>query len=309
MWKPNNPTPITDIGDPYILKHDGRYYLYATSGFDGFYVRSSEDLHQWSQPSVCYRRTERSFGSKCFWAPEVYCFDGKFYMYYTAQWKCFEDEALRIGVAVSDDPMGPFTEVHDAAPMFDFGYGVLDAHIFSDDDGKRYLYYSRAAHENYVNGFKEADIYVVRLAEDLISVAGEAVCLIQTDQEWERCDGKIQFWNEGPFVLKHEGRYHLMYSANFFGSKYYGVGGAVADSPMGPFVKYDCNPILSYVEGLVSGPGHNSVVEAPDGGLLCVYHAHTHYDRPSGNRQVYIDRIHFEDGKIKIDGPTVGSKA
>lgn len=298
----HNPLPITNIGDPYILKDGGRYYLYATSLPDGFYVWQSDDLINWSAPSVCYRRQPQSFGSRDFWAPEVYRFGDEYRMYYTAQWKKFEDEELRIGLAVAASPLGPFEEVS-GEPLFDPGYGVLDAHVFTDGDGKCYLYYSRAGHNHFVDGAQESDIYVAPLSGDGRSLSGEGVCILRPDQEWERRDGMNQYWNEGPFVLKHEGKYHLMYSANFFAGKHYGVGCAVSDSPMGPFVKYPENPILA-ATAEVSGPGHNSVVEGSDGGLLCVYHAHTDPMRPSGNRQLYIDPLRFENGRIRILGPT-----
>ena len=36
-----------------------------------------------------------------------------------------------------------------------------------------------------------------------------------------------------------------MYSANFYASEDYALGYAVSESPMGPFVKSETNPILS----------------------------------------------------------------
>lgn len=138
-----NPIPIVKIGDPYVLNYNGVYYLYATSSIRGYYCWKSENLATWSEPWVCFEPKENSFGSDCFWAPEVYEFNGKFYMYYTAQWKIYEKEELRIGVAVANSPEGPFEDVLDNRPMFDFGYGVLDAHVLKDGD-RNYLYYSRA---------------------------------------------------------------------------------------------------------------------------------------------------------------------
>ena len=72
-----NPVPITNIGDPYVLNYKGVYYLYATSMSDGYYCWKSNNLSDWSAPWVCYKATERSFGNSCFWAPEVYEFGGK----------------------------------------------------------------------------------------------------------------------------------------------------------------------------------------------------------------------------------------
>lgn len=223
-------------------------------------------------------------------------------MYYTAQWRIYSQEALRIGVAVADAPEGPFRDVFFQKPMFDFGYGALDAHILKDGD-RNYLYYSRAGEGHMVDGVKESDIYVVELGADFVSVNGEGKLLLRPEQEWERQEPqRRQYWNEGAFVLKHEGRYHMMYSANYFGSHAYAIGGAVSDDPMGPFVKYQDNPILS-TSPEISGPGHNSVVQGPNGQYYCVYHAHTDYDHPSGDRQVYIAPLEFQNGKIRVSHP------
>lgn len=294
-----NPIDIQNIGDPYVLFYKGIYYLYATSHFNGFYCWKSVNLNQWEGPKICYQADQKSFGNSCFWAPEIYEFDGLFYMYYTAQWKRYEKEALRIGAAVSKRPEGPFQDVLDNQPMFDFGYGALDAHILKDDD-RNYLYYSRAGADHFVNGVRQSEIYVVELGSDKISVKGEGKLILKPEQAWERQEPeRNQVWNEGPFVMKHNGQYHMMYSANYFASKYYAIGGAVADSPMGPFVKYADNPILCTSQ-TISGPGHNSVVKAGDGTFYCIYHAHTDCRKPSGDRQVYIGNLWFENGKIRV---------
>lgn len=297
-----NPIPIVNIGDPYVLYYEGKYYLYATSHFNGYYCWYSDNLSDWQGPEVCYEPADKSFGNACFWAPEVYEFNGKFYMYYTAQWKSFKEEALRIGVAVASHPRGPFTEAIEERPLFDFGYGALDASILKDGE-HNYLYYSRAGSDHYVNGSKEAEIYVAELGDDFISVKGEGKLILKPEQEWERAEKeRNQYWNEGPFVIKYEGKYHIMYSANFFASRYYGIGGAVSDSPMGPFKKYENNPILCTNEH-ISGPGHNSIVRSPDGDYYCIYHAHTDYNNPGGDRQVYITPLIFENGFIRAEHP------
>lgn len=297
-----NPIPIVKIGDPYVLNYKGTYYLYATSGIRGFFCWKSDNLSDWSKPWICFEAKDNCFGSDCFWAPEVYEFNGKFYMYYTAQWKIFEKEELRIGVAVANSPEGPFEDVLDNRPMFDFGYGVLDAHVLKDGD-RNYLYYSRAGANHLVDGAREAEIYVVELGKDFISVIGEGKQILKPEQEWERKQPELnQYWNEGPFVIKHNGKYHIMYSANFFKSIYYGIGGAVSDHPMGPFVKYPDNPILCASEQ-ISGPGHNSVVADQEGNLYCVYHAHTDYKKAGGNRQVYIAPLKFVNDEIVVEHP------
>jgi hypothetical protein len=198
--------------------------------------------------------------------------------------------------------------------MFDFGYAAIDADVIVDEDGRKYLYYSRDCSENIVSGRHESHIYGVELSDDMLSVKGEPKLLAKPEQEWELQSGNEWRWNEGPLVFKKNGNYYMMYSGNFYGDKKYGIGYAVSKSPLGPFTKYEGNPIVSYVESndktLVSGPGHNSLTVSPDGkDYYIVYHSHTEPAVGGGNRQVCIDKLGFRaDDTIFVNGPTITSQ-
>lgn len=299
-----NPMPIQNIGDPFVLRApDGTYYCYATSAPDGFKAWTSSDLIDWQEAGYVYKRQPDSWGESDFWAPEVVFHNHKYYMHYSARWG--KNQSLRMGAAVADSPLGPFTDVFNQ-PMFDFGYAVIDGHVFFDEDGRKYFYYSRDCSENIVDGRHESHLYVLELNDDLLSFKGEPILITQPEQEWEIRSGVEWRWNEGPFVLKHDGKYYLMYSANFYASRDYSVGYAVAESPLGPFIKAAHNPILVSPNTEISGPGHNSVTTSPDGSeLFIVYHIHTDPQHPSGDRQVCIDRMGFRaDGTMYVNGPT-----
>lgn len=296
--KYKNPLNVYKVADPFVLYFKGKYYLYATSergagSLGGFEVWESFNLVDWFYKGWAYKSDEKSWGKESFWAPEVLYKDGKFYLFYSAKGYINGRKTLRICLAVSSSPLGPFKDVK--APLFDFGYAAIDAHPFVDDDGKIYLYFSRDVSEN-----PTSDIYVVRLSDNLLSTIGEPIFLISPTQLWER-NSK---WNEGPFVVKHNKKYYLFYSANFFASPEYSVGYAVSDSPLGPFSKAQENPILSKTE-YVSGPGHNSVIKTPDGKEYFVVY-HTQMKREGTHlRQLAIDRLVFtSDGKVKVIGPT-----
>jgi hypothetical protein len=87
----------------------------------------------------------------------------------------------------------------------------------------------------------------------------------------------------------------------------YGIGYATADKPLGPWVKAGENPIAATNLDIgVSGPGHNSITRSPDGKeIFIIYHTHADPQKPSGNRVMNIDRLHFtESGQLRIKGPT-----
>jgi beta-xylosidase len=297
-----NPIGITNIGDPFVIIFKDTYYLYATSFIDGFLCWKSKDLIHWEDPVQVYKKNGKSFGYKDFWAPEVIYHNGHFVMHYTARWE--KNSSLRIGVAIADNPLGPFIDVNDKEPMFDDGYAVIDGHVFIDDDGERYFYYDRDCSEHIKNNKHESHIYVTKLDSTLTKIVGQKKMVLKPEQPWEIATGTWR-WNEGPFLIKNDNRYYLMYSGGFYASKSYAIGYAVADHPTGPFVKADENPILSSVENKISGPGHNSVIKGLDGKTYCIYHVHTHYHKPSGDRQVFIDEIKFIEGKLIINGPTL----
>lgn len=304
--RPTYQNPIgemTDIGDPFVLKVDDQYYMYATSEpHTGFKVWQSDDLTNWEEKELAYDHSdqEKKWAIGDFWAPEVIEYEEQFYMVYSAREYV---GSLKISIAVSDDPLGPFKDV--AVDIIPENGSYIDGHIFIDDTDQPYLYYVKDNYENIINGNHISQIYVQEMSDDLLSVEGEPTLLLTPDQSWEFPYGEYQ-WNEGPYVLKNDDTYYLMYSANYFASPLYAVGYATSDSPMGPFEKAEENPILlEDVENGISGPGHNSVtVGLDDKTLYTIYHVHTDPEEPSGDRRMSMDLIYFENDKLLIDGPT-----
>ncbi len=292
---------ITEIGDPYVLKVQDKYYLYTTSLKFGFKVWISNNLVDWKYEGVALDAEfeENSWGNSDFWAPEVIEYQNKFYMIYSAR---DEDGHLKIAIAVSISPLGPFINIK--APLFDRGSSFIDGHIFIDE-GIPYLYYVKDCSENIINGKHISQIYVQKMEKNLLELKGDPILAIQPDQVWEGIDKDWQ-WNEGPFVLKYKDTFYMMYSANVYSSSDYSIGYATASNPLGPWEKFGENPIMKKnLKNGISGPGHNSVTVSPDGNeLFIVYHTHTYPDWPDGNRTVNIDRLYFKNERLKVHGPT-----
>ncbi|MDR0636171.1 MAG: glycoside hydrolase family 43 protein [Treponema sp.] len=303
----SNPLGVQNAADPFVLKTDDGYYCYATSSSRGFLAWRSTNLVDWEAIGIVFNAMRSGqWASADFWAPEVVAHNGKYYLYYSGRWMA--NGSLRIGVAISESPAGPFIDAL-GRPLFDQGYAVIDAHVFSDSNGQKYLYYSRDCSENTVNGNNESHIYGALLADDLLSLAGEPVLLAQPEQAWE--DTGSWHWNEAPFVIKHDNDYYLLYSANHFAMRSYSVGYAVSRAPLGPFVKYDHNPVLYAPpeQAEVSGPGHLCVTSSRSGNLYAVYHIHIDSTTGGGARQLAIDPLGFRaDGSLYIDGPSFGQQ-
>jgi hypothetical protein len=184
----------------------------------------------------------------------------------------------------------------------------IDANVLLDDDGGKYLYYSRDCSRNTIDTKNTSQIFMIKLGDDMVSTVGEPVLLTTPDQEWE-FNSFNPLWNEGPEVMKHDGKYYLMYSSNFYGGRYYSVGCAVSDKPDGGFVKYDNNPVLhaGAYEG-ISGTGHHGFVQSPDGReWIAVYHSHMYPSQGGGQRQANLCSMGFtSDGVLYMNGPHIG---
>ena len=294
---------ITDIGDPFVMKYKDKYYLYATSAPQiGFKVWESTNLVDWQLKGMALDSSMQGnrWGMGDFWAPEVIHYQDKFYMIYSAR---DIDNHLKIALASSKSPLGPFINVK--APLFDRDMSFIDGDIFVDDNGTPYLYYVKDCSENIINGSHVSQIFVQEMSKDLLTLKGQPTLVTTPDQSWEDLGSQWQ-WNEGPFVFKRNDLYYMTYSSNFYASYNYSVGYATAKSPLGPWTKYKNNPILAKdLPHRISGPGHNSITTSPDGKeMFIVYHTHTYFDNPSGNRMVNIDRLYFEGDVLKVKGPT-----
>lgn len=277
-----------NAADPFVLLHDGKYYLYATNAAsEGYKVSVSDDLITWEDKGFCLKKDD-VMGEECFWAPEVMYYEGKFYMIYTAQ--------EHIAVAVSDSPLGPFEQEE---KQWLIEKKAIDGHFFKDDDGSIYLYYNQIEDKYCIAG--------VKMNEDMKSVCEETKkeLLFGGELEWELIDDSKVI--EGPFMLKHNGKYYLTYSANGYESIYYAVGYAVSDSPLGKFKKYEGNPMLCKSDK-VYGTGHHSFTTSKDGKkLICVYHCHNSAEKIHP-RNACIDTAEFvpsgNGDVLVVHGPT-----
>lgn len=317
------------LPDPYVLtvQEDGKevYYIYGTSDrtgskrldcyrttdfnkFEAFLNIDQENPNSWSN---CSDRSR--------FAPEVYYIDGTYYMYYS---DIHKDTNLRyISVMTSDSPTGPFVEYNngeDAVFRYndEIGFSALDQHVFQDDDGTLYLYYSiyHTGVSQYIVGVKlnspvEADWSTYKV----LVRPGQPTPNIQLDTfTWETYTGfKVA---EGPFMLKSpNGKYYLTYSVNHYPNRYYTVCYAVSDSPLGDYTKpYTkggnwTNVLFGYAgskledskvyqqwSGFMSGTGHHCFFKSGNQYMIG-YHAHKNREDSNSGRMFAMDYIFFDD--------------
>lgn len=263
------------LADPFILLVKDKYYAYGTNAAEGFKCYISTDLMTWELHSDFILHKDDVIGNWGFWAPEIIYdkMSEKFFIYYTAEQISY--------VAESDNPLGPFTNAKNIIPT-----ASIDASPFIDDDGKKYLFYKRE--DLYF------DIRCYVLTDNMTTLESQdpTVCL-KISQHWENTI------LEGPYVFKHKGWYYMTYSSWGYQSSNYGIGYAVAESPMGPWTKYKGNPILQYPEvgnSGIWGTGHSMMFTDKSGKMRIAFHAHGSLDFKE-DRTLFIGDVVFEDNK------------
>jgi len=331
-----NPSGLSGIGDPFIRKDGNVYHCYSTGTGDeykgtgkrdeeikGFRGWRTDTLADWSKAHRV--KFEAFTGSSwtypnwyqgCYWGPEVHFYQGKYVMLFNAKYGegKLEDGTLkiRLGIAFADSPEGPFTDPL-GHPLLQVDYCCIDAHLFVDDDGTPYLFYARDNYDNWIGENQVSQIWGVQLAPDLLSPVGEPRMLTTPEHDWEKLTLEYShyMWNEGVHVLKNQGKYHLFFCANYTSHYNYCYGVAVADSPLGPYVKPKENPLLAPMFDLktgnviASGPANGAFFTSGDE-MFCSYHVNTDPIHPTMHRTLCIDRAGFHaDGSAFINGPTL----
>ncbi|MEO7178832.1 MAG: glycoside hydrolase family 43 protein [Allosphingosinicella sp.] len=294
--------------DPDIVETQSEFIAYSTNAGINLPMLSSRDLVHWTWVTRADgKRRDGMPGLAPWvkegftWAPEVMKVGGKWLLYYTAAHNKRPVECL--GVAVADNPKGPFMD-RSAEPLvcqFDLG-GTIDANPFRDKDGKLYLYYKSDG--NRVG--KKTVIWGQRLSDDGLSVTGTPAALVEDDKKWE--------WKlvEAPTMVLSPAGHQLFYSAAFFGwdpkesLSRYATGYATCSGSLGPCKDAPENPILhsfnDKAAGCLSGPGHTSIFQAA-GRHFIAFHA---WEATKGcrkaddKRYLYVAPLFWKDGKPQI---------
>ena len=339
MWYMNLLKDVP-LPDPYVYVEDGTYYIVGTSDRSintvDCYVTTDfinyEAHYNIYDPSL-YNGWEDKSQALVF-APEIYCFDGVYYMYYSAK-----DASLirRCSVVVADNPLGPYKPlVNDEVdglnnPLFhnsDYFKRTLDATVFTDDDGKMYMYLTVTKTTQHIAGIELISPYQADWSTYKELVIPGTLDSESEEQvlEWEMYrDNKVKI-AEAPFMIKSGGKYYLTYSVNGAFNKYYNVCYAVSDTPLGNFVKpYKegkmwTNLLLGYPgtndsesliynqwTGFASGTGHHCFFYSGDE-LMIGYHAHKNRNWNSKDyteRYFAFDYVYFDENGVPFcNGPT-----
>ncbi len=302
---------ILERADPSIYRHtDGYYYFTATvPAYDLIELRRAQSIQGLSTavPSVIWRAHASGAMASHIWAPEIHHVDGSWYIYFAAG-SSSNVWDIRVYV-LSNDSANPLEGVwQEQGQLMTNGPGssgsffALDATTF-EHQGVRYLVWAESDPSLDVNTV----LYIAPMSNPW-TLAQRGVRISAPEYDWERVGYAV---NEGPAVLKRNGKVFVTYSASATDANYC-MGLLTADDTSdlldpSSWTKSQV-PVFRSANG-VYGPGHNQFTTTPDGSVdLLVYHGRD-YERIEGdplndpNRATRVQPIVWND-----DGtPNLGS--
>jgi hypothetical protein len=278
--------------DPSARVFNDRVYVYpshdilATEGrgrvgwfcMEDYHVFSSSNLTDWTDHGVIVSQNKVNWvdsTSFSMWAPDCIEKDGKYYFYFPSNAKTGSGRGFSIGVAIADNPAGPYTP----QPEQIKNVRGIDPNPFIDKDGQAYLYYSLNK------------IYAAKLQDNLLELASEPQVIGDLPTK-----GLV----EGPYLFERNGIYYMTYP--HVQNKIERLEYAIGDNPMGPFkvtgVIMDESPTGCWTN-------HHSIIQFNNQWYLFYHHndLSPNFDK---NRSIRVDSLFFnEDGTIQKVIPTL----
>jgi len=274
----SNPIIPGDHPDPTIIRVGTTYWMTSTSGgwAPQFVIYRSPDLRRWTATGAVFPHTP-AWATGDFWAPEMVADRGRVLVYYVARKR---GGPLCIAAATAAAPQGPFV---DHGPLLCQPDGSIDPSFVRDENGKPFLIWKEDG--NSIG--KPTPIYAQPLTDDLLHLTGEKTQLITNDPgTWE--GGVV----EAPYVLRHGGRFYLLYAGNACCGLQcnYAEGVARADHLFGPWEKDPANPFIR-ANGNWKCPGHGTAVQTSHHEDYFLYHAYPVNGTVYLGRESVLDRI------------------
>lgn len=153
-----------------------------------------------------------------------------------------------------------------------------DPNIFSDDDGRVYLYWG-CSNKTPIWGFEMNPKTMTPIGEKVAVIAGN-----EGNHRWERTGENNRLekpkkifeiffrfvlgtkpFIEGAYMTKYNNKYYLQYAAPGTEFNVYGDGVYVSERPLGPFVYQKHNPFSSNPGGFITAAGHGSTFQDKSG--------------------------------------------
>lgn len=283
-----NRQPVIDMSapDPTVIRaEDGTFYLYATEDMRNIPIFHSANLVDWKLVGTAFTDNSRPkwLPKGGIWAPDIQRVGGKYHLYYAKSVWGGEWDA-GIGVAVSNNPAGPFVDRGCMFTSKQIGIQNCIDPFYIEDGGKKYLFFGS------FHG-----IYGVELTADGLHVKQGA--------KPREVAGTFM---EATYIRQRGGYYYLFGSTGTCcegARSTYRITIGRSKSLFGPYVDKAGQRLLDNHYNIlldkddsVLGPGHNAGLITDDAGHDYMFYHGFKASDPDAGRVVWFSRIVWADG-------------
>ena len=294
--------PLGPGQDPFVIQWEGTY-LHVRSAGNGVWIDQAdhlEDIHP-SDPNSTSLKVWTAPGGTSYssqiWAPELHKLNGKWYIYVAASGGTNATHRMHVLERDDPNPMGPYVYKGQLAPTTD--RWAIDGTVL---EWQGNLYFIWSGWPGTTDG--QQNLYIAEMSNPW-TISGSRSLLSASTYGWERNGLPI---NEGPQVLIHEGKLHIIYSASGYWTHQYSLGRLTYDG-VGSIMNQNswtksATPVFQQA-GEIVGTGHASFVKSPDGTEdWIVYHAHHDRNNWQDDRDILIQQFTFNaDGTPNFGTP------
>ena len=268
--------------DPEAAIFNDRYWIYPTFSapygkqvfLDAF---SSPDLVQWTKYPHILDTVNIQWAKRAIWAPAIVQKDMQYFLFFGANDIQNDRQYGGIGVAVADNPAGPFKD-YLGKPLIDRFYNgaqPIDQFVFKDTNGQYYIIYGGWQHCN-----------IAKLKTDFTG-------FVPFNDSTTFKEITPAGYVEGPLMFIRKGKYYLMWSEGGWTGPDYSVAYAIADNPLGPFKRI--GKILQQDAAIANGAGHHSIIKVPGkNDWYIVYHRRPLTEKDGNSRETCIEHMYFD---------------
>ncbi|OJH41946.1 family 43 glycosylhydrolase [Cystobacter ferrugineus] len=285
---------IAQRADAQIFKHTDGYYYFTASvpEYDRIILRRATSIQGLASAAetVVWRKHSSGEMAAHIWAPELHFISGKWYIYFAAG---ASNDIWRIRMyALENSSANPLTGSWTEKGIISTGVESfsLDATTF-EHNGQRYMLWAQYN--------PDSNVYIAKMSSPT-TLAGSPVLLTRPEYAWETQGFRV---NEGPAVLKKNGKIFVTYSASKTDDRYcMGMLTASDSSDLLNPASWRKSPTPVFVSNVNTsqyGPGHNFFTVSEDGQSdLLVYHARP-YQQINGdplydpNRHTRVQKIYW----------------
>ncbi len=301
--------PIIAYGaDPSVYYYGGWYY----------YVRASTNA---GKPCISLSRAanladigntaakvlwtaETGSGVSSIWAPQIYCFDGDWYVYssVSSSTSTLTQRVPLVLKADSTDPMGSYTKLDGMGNLDSSVWSWLSPRIF-EYGGTRYYISSVFMSQSDNTTSRHKQTLVIGALSSPTSFAGSVTAIATPDKAWEGYD-----IIEGPFpVYGSDGTLYIAYAANYADGDDYCTGllKLVGTNLLSAssWQKLDTPMQQRDNQYEIFAPGATIFTQSPSGSeVYAVYHAKLHANNRY-NRSIFLQKLEYQDGVPYLGAP------